>query len=257
MSPQSDRRDLFIYALSLIGLGCGWALLAWLRGDPEVLPAPRQVAAILWHETISGPLPRHLAATLRRVVEAFALALVLGAALGLAMGRSRRLDAWADPWVIALLNLPALVTIVLCYLWIGLTETAAVAAVALNKLPMVAVTLREGARALDPALDEMAMVFRMRPLARLRHVVLPQLAPYLAASVRNGLAVIWKIVLVVEFLGRPDGIGFQIHLYFQLFDIGHVMAYALAFVAVMLVIDLGAIRPWERSTARWRRTPAA
>ena len=61
------------------------------------------------------------------------------------------------------LNLPALVLIVLCYLWIGLNETAAIIAVALNKIPIVTAMVREGARALDPALDAMARVFRMSP----------------------------------------------------------------------------------------------
>ena len=240
------------FALSLAVLVGFWALASWARGDASVLPGPLGVLQVLWHEAVAGPLIASLGATLRRVAEAFALALVLGAGLGVALGRRPGLDRWADPWLIALLNLPALVTIVLCYLWIGLNEWAAVAAVALNKLPMVAVTLREGTRALDPGLDGMARVYRMGPLARLRHVVAPQLAPYLAASVRNGLAVIWKIVLVVEFLGRPDGIGFQIHLHFQLFEIGPVLAYTLAFVAVMLAIDRGLIQPWERRANRWR-----
>ena len=70
-------------------------------------------------------------------------------------------DQLADPWLVVLLNLPALVIIVLAYVWVGLNETAAIAAVALNKLPIATVTVREGARALDRTLDEMATVFRM------------------------------------------------------------------------------------------------
>jgi NitT/TauT family transport system permease protein len=57
--------------------------------------------------------------------------------------------------------------------------------------------MREGARALDPALDRMATIFRLSRARRLRHVVLPQLAPYLVASARGGLALVWKIVLFV------------------------------------------------------------
>lgn len=50
------------------------------------------------------------------------------------------------------MNIPADVAIVLCYLWIGLNETAAITAVALNKTAMVAVSIREGVQALDPKL---------------------------------------------------------------------------------------------------------
>lgn len=95
------------------------------------------------------------------------------------------------------------------------------------------------------------------PLARLRQVVLPQLAPFVAASGRIGSAMIWKIVLEVEFLGRSDGAGFMIHLQFQLFVIGRVAAWSVNFVAVMLGLDYGLVPPWERAASRWRRSTAA
>ena len=98
----------------------------------------------------------------------------------------------------------------------------------------------------------MARVFRMSPWGRLRHVVLPQLAPHLAAAARAGIALTWKIVLVVEFLGRSTGIGFKIHLYFQMFDVTMVLAYALAFVAVMLAVEALLLQPFEVRARRWR-----
>ena len=138
------------------------------------------------------------------------IAMMLGTAFGLAMGRAPLFDRLADPWLIVLLNMPALVIIVLAYVWAGLTETAAIGAIALNKLPIATVTVREGARALDPALNEMATVFRVGGWARLRHVVLPQLAPYLAAAARSGLSLVWKIALIVELLGRPNGVDLRL-----------------------------------------------
>jgi NitT/TauT family transport system permease protein len=74
----------------------------------------------------------------------------------------------------------------------------------------------------------------------------------LFASARNGLAVIWKIVLVVEFLGRSNGIGFQIHLYFQMFDVSTVLAYSFGFVAIMGVIEYLILQPIESHVSRWR-----
>src|SRR6185503_10730399 len=106
-------------------------------------------------EAQSGALFLNLAATLGRVLLAFALAMTLGTAIGLLMGRMTIADRLGDPWLVVLLNLPALVVIVLAYVWGGLTETAAIAAVAINKLPNTVVTVREGARALDRGLAEM------------------------------------------------------------------------------------------------------
>ncbi len=239
-------------ALSLLGLVSLWVVAAALSADPTVLPQPWALIGPFWDELRSGELLYHLGHTLLRVIWAFLLAMTLGCLLGLAMGRSERVNQWLDPWLVVFLNLPALVLIVLCYLWIGLTEAAAIAAVTLNKVPNVTTVIREGARALSPDLDALAGVYRLPLMDRMRHVVLPQLAPFMAAASRSGIAVIWKIVLVVEFLGRSSGVGFQIHLYFQLFDVGMVLVYAFSFIAVMLAVEWLILQPWERRVRRWR-----
>ena len=203
-------------------------------------------------EARSGDLFFNLAVTLTRVFIAFALAMAAGTAIGLLMGRVMLADRLGDPWLIVLLNLPALVIIVLAYVWGGLTEVAAILAVAVNKLPNTVVAIREGARALDRGLDEMAQVFALPRWKILRHVVLPQLAPYLATAARSGLSLIWKIVLVVELLGRPNGVGFEIGIAFQLFDVTRILAYTMAFVAVILAIDTLLVQPLERRASRWR-----
>jgi NitT/TauT family transport system permease protein len=235
-------------------------LATWWIGSlfagARLLPDPATVFAAILAEAQSGALFLHLGATLARVVLAFTLAMALGTALGLLMGRSRLADRLGDTWLLILLNLPALVVIVLAYIWAGLTEAAAIAAVAVNKLPNAAVTVREGARALDPGLDEMARVFGMPRWKSFRHVVLPQLAPYLAAASRSGLSLVWKIVLVVELLGRPNGVGFEIGIAFQLFDVTRILAYALSFTAVVLIIETFMVQPFERHAARWRLRPA-
>lgn len=244
--------DTLVRGLSLLGLIAFWWALAALNGDPRVLPAPPDILPRLLAELASGELLRHLTVTLRRVALAFALAMGVGMVLGLLLGMRPGLNRWADPWLVVFLNLPALVVIVLCFLWIGLNETAAITAVAINKIPMVTAMMREGARALDPQLSAMAQVFRMPPLARLRHVILPQLASHVASAARAGVSLIWKIVLVVEFLGRSNGIGFKIHLYFQMFDVAMVLTYALAFVLVMLAIETLILQPLESRARRWR-----
>jgi len=240
---------------SIALLLAAWIAASHLAGT-RLLPAPEAVALSIIHEARSGALGFSLGVTLLRVLVSFTIAMVLGTVIGLGMGRLSIVNRVADPWLIVLLNLPALVIIVLAYIWIGLTETAAIVAVALNKLPLAIVTVREGARALDPTLDEMATVFRMGEWTRLRHVVLPQLAPYLAAAARSGLSLVWKIVLIVELLGRPNGVGFEIGVAFQLFDVTRILAYALTFVAVMLAIENFLVQPLERHVSRWRLRPA-
>jgi NitT/TauT family transport system permease protein len=234
---------------ALVGL---WQFGAWVS-DPRRLPGPLAVFDAILAEARSGALFSNMGITLARVAASFLLAMSLGAAIGYLMGRRRLVDKLLDPWLVVLLNLPALVVIVLAYVWAGLTEAAAIGAVALNKLPNAIVVIREGARALDPRLEEMAQAFRFSRGARLKHLVLPQLAPYFAAATRSGLSLVWKIVLVVELLGRSNGVGFEINMAFQLFDMKLLLAYALPFVALMLGVEMLLVQPLERYVARWRR----
>ncbi len=229
-----------------------WQIAAHVA-DSRLLPSAGAVLASLVEETLAGSLLYNLGITLARVAASFLVAMVAGVAIGIVMGRSRTINLLFDSWLVLLLNLPALVIIVLAYVWFGLTEAAAIGAVALNKIPAVAVTLREGARALDRDYAELARGFRIGRWRTLRHVVLPQLHPFLIAAARSGLALIWKIVLIVELLGRSNGVGFEIQLYFQLFDVTRILAYALAFTAVIQAVEWAVLQPLEARAGRWRR----
>lgn len=247
---------LFNLLLAVLVLLVVWQLAAsWYQH--HLLPTPGQVWSVAQQSWISGELQHHLLVTLKRVAISFVLAMSIGSLIGILMGLYPKVDRILDPYLILFLNIPALVLIILLYVWFGLVEVAAITAVVLNKVPNAVVTLREGARTLDPALQEMAKVFEISRWKRIRHIILPQLTPYFLVAARSGLSLIWKIVLVVELLGRSDGIGFQLHLAFQMFDIAQILAYSLAFIVVVQILEWGVMQPLERYSARWRRRSEA
>ncbi len=229
-----------------------WQGLAWLLASPA-LPTPGEVFIVLQAEIVTGQLPYHLGVTMARLAVSFVLAMSLGSLLGIFLGQHDKVDRFFDNWLVIFLNIPALVTIILCYVWFGLTEAAAILAVVANKLPNVVVTVREGARALDRDLLEMAQAYRFGHWKTLRHVIWPQLFPYLIGAARTGLALIWKIILVVELLGRSNGMGYQLHLFFQMFNVAAILAYTIAFVAVIQLIEALILKPLDRHAKRWRR----
>lgn len=251
---QAHRARLdnrYLRALSFVLLLALWQALAWVLSSP-LLPSPVAVGVVFWRHLAEGTLLFDLSVTLARVAASFVIAMLVGAGLGVLLGRRRQLDQLFDVWIVLGLNLPALVVMILCFVWLGLTESAAILAVALNKIPLVAVTLREGARALD---DELLAVARVLGLTRgraLRKVYLPQLFPYLMAAARNGLSLVWKIVLVVELIGRSNGVGFQLGVFFQFFDIASILAYTAAFIIVVLAVEIIALRPLEARLTQWR-----
>ena len=248
----SLSRQQGLAALSIIALLGLWQTIAAYLGS-TTLPEPLFVLGVLWQEIQSGQLPYNLGITLLRLLVSFSIAMVLGCAIGIALGRSKKLDYFFDNWLIIFLNIPALVTIILCYVWFGLVESAAILAVVINKLPNVVVTIREGTRALDQDLMEMARCYKFSKTKTLRDVIWPQLHPFVMSATRSGLALIWKIILVVELLGRSNGMGYQLHLFFQLFDVASILAYTIAFVTVIQLIEILILKPLDEKAQRWRR----
>ncbi|MEI6066372.1 MAG: ABC transporter permease [Methylococcaceae bacterium] len=242
----------FLPTLSLLVFLAVWQGLAVYLNN-NTLPAPETVAKVFWQACVTGQLPFHLGVTLLRLVVSFSIAMLLGCAIGIVLGRNKKLDAFFDNWLVIFLNVPALVTIILCYVWFGLIESAAIVAVVVNKLPNVIVTIREGTRMLDQDLLDMARCFNFSRRKTLAHVIWPQLHPFVMGATRSGLALIWKIILVVELLGRSNGMGYQLHLFFQLFDVASILAYTIAFVAVIQLIELLILKPLDKKSLRWRR----
>ena len=235
--------------LSLLAFLAVWQGLA-VYLNSNTLPTPETVAKVFWLACVTGQLPFHLGVTLLRLVVSFTIAMLLGCAIGIVLGRNKKLDAFFDNWLVIFLNVPALVTIILCYVWFGLVESAAILAVVVNKLPNVIVPIT---RTLDQDLLDMARCFHFSKRKTLVHVIWPQLHPFVMGATRSGLALIWKIILVVELLGRSNGMGYQLHLFFQLFDVASILAYTIAFVAVIQMIELLILKPLDKKSMRWRR----
>lgn len=249
--PVSRLSEPWLRVFSMVTLLVVWELGARIV-DSSVLPDPWQVAASIYAHAAAGELLYHVGITLARVGVSFFIAMALGTALGVFMGRNRRWNVLLDGLLVVGLNVPALVIIILCYIWFGLGEFAAILAVAVNKFPIVVVTMREGARAIDKDLLQVAEAFRLNRQRTFFKVYLPQLYPYLMASARSGLALVWKIVLVVELLGRSNGVGFKLSVYFQFFDITSILAFSFAFIAVVMAIELVLFGPLDRRLTEWR-----
>lgn len=228
-----------------------WQVLAILIAS-DTFPTAIDVFKSLLYHIFEGELVEHLLITLQRVAIAFFIAMFMGVLFGILMGSSKRIDALFDTLLIIFLNIPALVTIIICYIWFGLSDTAALLAVIINKVPTVIVTVREGARTIEKKYMQIAYIYKVSRYETITKVYLPQIYPYIMASARTGLSLIWKIVLVVELLGRSSGIGFQLSMFFQFFDITSIMAYSMAFIIVILLIETYILRPLDIKANKWR-----
>ena len=104
-----------------------WELLSFFS-DKSIFPSLIIILKTLLNEISDGELFFHLGMTMYRVLVSFLIAMAVGICIGILMGNNRKIDQFLDIWNILFLNLPALVLIILSYIWFGLTEIAAVIA---------------------------------------------------------------------------------------------------------------------------------
>ncbi len=231
-------------------------MVFWWTGSrilPEdVLPGPWLVGETLIQNLRSGVLLTQFLDTMRRIVLGFLLALTGGILFGTAMGLSRKIEAFVDTWVMVALTIPSLCFLVVIYILFGLNEFSTVLAVAVSGFPSITINIWQGVKNVDNKLLAMARAFEIDPSRRFRQVLLPQIMPYILAASRYGLGIVWKITVVAELLGRNSGIGFQLHYWFQLFNMRQVFAWTLFFTLVMLFIELVVFKQIESRLFHWR-----
>jgi NitT/TauT family transport system permease protein len=252
-SPLADQ------AVQSVALKVGSAVLLlvvwWLASltlPQTILPGPLVTFQTLWQNFERGLLLPQLGITMLRVAAGFALAMTLGITIGTLMGLYWKAEATLDLWVMVALTVPGLCYIIVSFMWFGLNEWAAIFAIAAASFPSIAINVWEGVKNVDNRLADMARVFKASRRMRLRRVILPQILPYIMAASRFGLGTIWKVTVLVELLGRSSGVGYQLHYWFQLYNMPQVFAWTLFFTLIMLFLELVVLKQAERHLFAWR-----
>jgi NitT/TauT family transport system permease protein len=240
-----------ITLLSMLSLVALWYLGSFVL-PPSIMPAPHVVADILWTLMQAETIWSDVIITLGRIAAAFAIAMVVSLIVGFAMGISRVAERFLDVWVICLLTMPSLVLILTIYMIAGLNDRAAVLGAAVPVIPILSINIWQGVKGVDYKLIDMGKAYHATRGRIIRSIIAPQIAPIIVASARFGLGLAWKMVLFVELLGRSDGIGYRIEFYYQMFNMGAVLAHALLFLFIMLFLEVVVLGLLERRLFRWR-----
>ena len=253
--------DVALRAGSIIVLLLLWSGASELTHDPEILPGPIAVAkAIIADLGAAGPEGESayfdIGVTLARIFFAFSASMVLGTAIGLAMGLNRLFERSLLVVIVLTMTMPTLVLVFLAIMWFGYSEAGGFVAVMAVVTPYVAVNILEGTRAMDKSLLDMATTFRARRYLLLRSVYLPQLMPYLFSAFRYAFGLTWKIVTLAETFGLKFGIGYMFFFWFEQFNVLQTLAWIVIFVTLMLILEHGVVARLEERAFIWRSAPA-
>ncbi|AQA02161.1 hypothetical protein BVC93_06665 [Mycobacterium sp. MS1601] len=219
----------------LVGLGV-WELASitsdgWVPSIADLFEATGSVFS-------SDTLVSDLLITLRRVLLVWAGSVAVGLILGVAAGFSWQLRAFLRPVLAVALAVPDVVYIIIVILILGTAESSGIVAVILAIAPLVINVTMASVLTRDIRLDEMAAAYKFGPLTYMRHVLWYQLRPAAEAAARTSFAFSWKLIVLLEAITSPDGIGARIIQEFKFLRPAEMIVYALLFTALMKAVEV-------------------
>ena len=212
----SRRRALRLKLAAVIGFLALWGLASGVVAsaklfNPIFLPGPWVIADALVTMAAKGQLWGHLAATLRRVALGFTTGAALAIGLGLPCGYFRPLRNVIEPIVELLRPIPPLAMLPLFIVWVGIGEGSKVGFITYATFFPTFLTTVHAVRQLDPLLVRAAQSLGARPAQLFFRVILPAALPEMLTGIRLGVALSFFVIVISEFIGAEEGLGFLIN----------------------------------------------
>lgn len=246
LTPARRATILLVASLALLAV---WQL-TWDRTD--FLPSPRATVEVIIDLLGQPSTYADLAATARRLVMGLTIGYGAAVVVALLMQISPWWSRFFRPYIFITLTTPSLVISLLSLMVFGLSEIGVYLAVAIVVFPFVVVGLDEGIAALDPRLSEMTFAYRFALWSRVRHQILPSMAPMLFAAFRNVHALGWKVVVIAELFSQQTGLGVEYKRAYGFFELDRLVAWTFFFIVMVVGVEYGILRPIERRVFRWR-----
>ena len=241
-------------ALAAWEVAAQWDLLADLLSIEDFLiPAPTEIAETLWLER--SLLAEDAWVTLREVVLGFALALVAGLALAIAIHLSETARRALYPLLVASQTVPIVVIAPVLVVWFGFGIVPKLLIIALICFFPITVNAFDGLRSVDPELLKMMRTLGAGRLQILRRAELPWAMPFAFSGAKIAIAVAVIGAVFAEWAGSDSGLGHLILV--SSGELSTSLTFAAIVVLSAIAISLFALLSLiERHVIDWREEPA-
>jgi ABC-type nitrate/sulfonate/bicarbonate transport system permease component len=202
---------LLLGALTPLGIVLVWWYLSANEIFPTyVLPGPVVVGQTLWRLIQSGEVWAQTRESFVRVLVGFAIAIVIGFPLGVALAVYPRTRDLLLPTVRFFYPIPGVAWVPLAILWFGLGFNALIFTIASSTVFPIIMTTFAGVVALDPTYHTVMQVFGTNRWLGFRRVLIPASLPFILAGLRLAYGVGWRVIISAEMIGATSGLGWMI-----------------------------------------------
>ncbi len=218
-----------------------WQIVVWSDWKPSyVLPGPSEVLPELAHRIMTGDFWSAFVRTMQRAFVGYALAVLIGTVVGLAVSRFVLLRTAVGSFVTALQTMPSIVWFPLAILLFKLTESAILFVVVLGAAPSIANGVISGIDYVPPLLTKVGQTMGARGLKLYRLVVAPAALPSVVAGLKQGWAFAWRSLMAGELLvivpGHPS-IGSDLENSRQFLEATGVIASMMTIFIIGVLVD--------------------
>lgn len=231
-----------------------WQGIVWTGWrDEYILPGPVRTFHALSDALSHGTLLRAIGVTLRRAAFGYALAIVVGSVIGVAVARNRILRAAIASMITGLQTMPSIAWFPLAIVLFQLSESAITFVVVLGAAPAIANGVISGVDHIPPLLLRAGRVLGARGLNAYRHVILPAALPGFVAGLKQGWAFAWRSLMAGELLviiAKRPSLGQQLEFTRGNSDYPALIATMLVILVIGIVIDGVVFARAERTIRR-------
>jgi ABC-type nitrate/sulfonate/bicarbonate transport system permease component len=202
------RRAVLALGLPVL-LFAGWWLGSAGSTDFYRPPLSRILSAFAatwtWDRVRVDVLP-----SLARLAVGYALALLVGVGLGVAIGSVRTVRALLEPALEFLRAIPPPVLVPVFVLFSGLGDRTKILVIAFGCVWPILLNTVEGVRGRDEVLTDTCRAYGIRGAMRLRHLVLRAASPQIVTGARQALSIAIILMVISEMIAANNGIGFAV-----------------------------------------------
>ncbi len=254
-TARRTPRRMFRWGVSLfVVVALWWGVVRVFHFPPFILPTPWKVAQRGWEAVQDGSLLHHSWITLQEVLSGLALGAGLATLLGYVLAKSRRLERWLAPYLVASQSVPVVAIAPLLIIWFGTGMLAKTLICALIVFFPVLVNTVVGIRSVPEELRDLLRSLDATPWQMVRYLEIPASLPVLLGGLRIGATLSVIGAVVGEFVAADQGLGFLVNLARGRYDT------PLVFVAVFTLIGMalalyGTVAWLERRLLAWQTPP--
>jgi len=208
----STTRRMVLAMVSVSAVIVLWTALSETGLVNRVLvPSPSDVMHAGLAAVRDGSLLRNTIASLLRVLEGFALAMVIAVPLGVLMGVSTAVRGLVEPLIELLRPIPPIAFIPLAILWFGIGEFSKVLIIAYGAFFPIFVNTMAGFRDVDRVHIRAAQALGAGRYEIFRDVVLPSAFPQMVTGARLGMGLAFIVLVAAELVAASEGLGYLIN----------------------------------------------